>query len=92
MTKLWLSVSCQAVLDAHSPLGHLQPRSGMIVAGPSLHHDLNALSYFTAGVKRPLCAIIGGSRLDEKIKMIDSVIDRVKTHTISHVPYSRLVA
>jgi len=67
----------QTAHDSKSAVLNLEPTTGAIIAGSTMHQELNTLSYFTAGVKRPLCAILGGNRLDERIKLIDSLIDRV---------------
>lgn len=47
------------------------------VAGLTLHRDSNACHRLLNGQKRPLLAILGGNRIQDRIRMLDTLIDEV---------------
>ena len=46
-------------------------------AGPLLSSELNTLTHALQDPKRPLVAIVGGSKLATKIEVLDSLVDKV---------------
>ncbi|MCB1828162.1 MAG: phosphoglycerate kinase [Coxiellaceae bacterium] len=48
-----------------------------VCAGPLLLEELNALSKGLSDPKRPLVAIVGGSKVSTKIQVLESLIDKV---------------
>jgi hypothetical protein len=67
----------QGCLDANSPWVDFHPSAEQVLAGITLHNELNTISYFMERVQGPRLAIIGGDRLDERLKAVDSLIDMV---------------
>ena len=46
-------------------------------AGPLLERELNALEQALANPKRPMVAIVGGSKVSTKLTVLESLVDRV---------------
>ena len=69
--------SSKDLVDEEKCLGGVVPKEGLKVMGKTLRAEVMSLSYLMDKPDGPFVGIVGGEKLSAKVKLIDSLLDKV---------------